>query len=82
MKGVTPLSSLERELGIAIWALSEKTALYLIDGGISWLFSSCGGRLEIPLHVPWGTQGASHVASGKSSLYSSCEVECRIALES
>ena len=74
--------SLERELGIAIWALSEKTASSLIDGGISWIFSSCGGRLGIPLQVPRGSQGASCVASGKSSLYLSCEMECRIALES
>ena len=57
-------------------------ASFHIDGGISWVFSSCGGRLGIPLQVPWGTQGASYVASGKSSLYSSIEVERRIALES
>ena len=53
-----------------------------VDGGISWVFSSCGRRLGIPHQVLWGTQGALRVASGKSSLYSSFEGECGIALES
>ena len=39
-------------------------------------------RLGIPLQVPWGTQGASRVASGKSSLHLICEREHGIALES
>ena len=53
-----------------------------VDGGISWVYSSCGGRLGIPLQVPQGTQRASRVASVKSSLYSSFEGERGIALES
>ena len=36
----------------------------------------------IPLQLPQGTQGASRVALGKSSLLSSCGGECGIALES
>ena len=66
----------KRELGIALKALQEKMASSHVDGGISWFFSSCGGRLGTPLQVPRGTQGASRVALGKSSLHLSCEGEC------
>ena len=48
------------------------------DGETSWFFSSCGEILE----VRRGTQGASHVAPGKSNLHLSCEGELGIALES
>ena len=46
------------------------------DGGILWFFSSCGGKFGISLKLLWGTQGASCVAPGKSSLHLSCEGEC------
>ena len=46
------------------------------------LFSSCGRKLRVPLHLRWGPQGTSHDGSGKSRLLSSCEGECGIALES
>ena len=36
---------------------------------------SYGRRLGVPLQVPLGDQGACRVASGKSSLHSSSEVE-------
>ena len=62
-------------------ALKEKGASSCVDGGISWFVSSCSGRLVIPLQVLRGTQGASRVVSAKSSLHSSCESECRSALE-
>ena len=62
--------------------LQEKRASSCVDGGISWFVSSCGWRLEIPLQVPWGTQGASHVALEKSGLFLICEGEHRSALES
>ena len=51
------------------------------DGGISWFFSSCGGSVVF-LTSSRGTQGASHVAPGKSSLHSNLEEESGIALES
>ena len=51
------------------------------DGGISCFFSSCGGSVVF-LTSSRGTQGASHVAPGKSSLHSSLEEESGIALES
>ena len=75
LKGVKFLSSFEREPGIALEVLQEKRASSCIEGGISWFVSSCGWRLEIPLQVPRRTQGASRVASGKSSLHSTCEGE-------
>ena len=70
------------ELGIALEALQEKRASTRIDGEISWFASSCSRWLGIPLQVPRGIQGASHVASGKSSLHSSCEGEPGSLLES
>ena len=76
------LSGFEWELGIAFEALQEKRASSRADLGILWFVSSCGGRLGIPLQVPWGTQGASRVVSAKSSLHSSCEGKHGIALES
>lgn len=60
----------------------KKRASCLKDGGFSWFFSSCGGRLGIPLQVLWATQEASHVASGMSSLHSRCEGRRWIALDS
>ena len=50
-------------------ALQEERASSHVDGEISWFVSSCGGRLGVPLQVPWGTQGASRVVSAKSSLH-------------
>ena len=67
--------SLERELRIALEELQEKRASSRIDQGISLFVSSWSGRLGVPLQVPPGAQGASRVASGKSSLHSSCEGE-------
>ena len=52
------------------------------DRGVSWFFSNSSRRLGIPLQVPWGTQGASRVASGKSSLHSNCNGVRGIALSS
>ena len=82
LKGVKFLSSFEREPGIALEVLQEKMSSTCVDRGISWFVSSCGWRLEIPLQVPQGTQGETHVASGKSSLHSSFEGERGSALES
>ena len=52
------------------------------DGKISWFFSSCGVMCGVSLNLRWGTQGASCVAAGKSSLHSSFEGELVIALNS
>ena len=37
------------------------------------VFSSCGGKLGVPLELRWGPQGTFPVASGKTSLLLSCE---------
>ena len=74
--------SFDRELGIALEALQEKRSTSCIDGGVSWSVSSFCRCLGIPLQVPRGTQRASHVALGKSSLLSSYEGELGSALES
>ena len=52
------------------------------EKGISWFFSSCGGKFGVSLELGRGTQGASRVAPGKSSHHLSCEGEHGIALES
>ena len=46
------------------------------------VFSSCGGKFGVSLELRRGTQGASRVVPGKSSLHLSCEGERGIALES
>ena len=51
------------------------------DGGISWVFLSCGKMSGVSLELRQRTQGASLVAPGKSSLQSNCEGEPVIALE-
>ena len=43
------------------------------EGGISWFFPSCSRRFAILLQLFCGTQGVSHVASGKLNLHVSCE---------
>ena len=61
--------------------LQEQMASCREDGGISWFFSSCSGRLGILLQLTHGTQGASRVASGKSNLHASCKGPLRIPLQ-
>ena len=67
---------------IALEVLQEKRASSCVNGGIFWFVSSHSWRLGIPLQVPWGTQGASHVALEKSGLFLICEGKHRSALES
>ena len=52
------------------------------DAGISWFFSCWGMTCGISLQLRWGTQEASRVAPGKSSLHLSCKGERGIALDS
>ena len=72
------VSTFKGERGIALEMLHWKKASSRDDRGTSWFFSSCSGILELRQ----GTEGASHVASGKSNLPSSCEGELGIALKS
>jgi len=62
----------KRELRIAFEALQGESASSGVEQEISWVFSNCGGKLGVPLDLRLEPQGASHVASGKSSLISSC----------
>ena len=52
------------------------------DRGISWFFSRCGGKFGFSLELQRGTQGASLVASRKSSFHLCWEGKCGIALKS
>ena len=45
-------------------------------------FSSCGGKLRVPLELQRACWGASRVAKRESSLLLSCEVDLRIPLKS
>ena len=72
------VSNFKRERGISLETLQREGVSFHNDAGNSWFFSSCGGILELQR----GTQGACHVAPGKSNLHSSCKGELGIALES
>ena len=82
LREVKYLSSCEGEPGIALYSLQENRASFHFEGGIYWCFLSCGGKRWFPLNLRLGPQGTSGVASGKSSLLSSCEGERGIGLES
>ena len=82
LKGVKDLSRLKREVGISLEMLQWKRASSRFEGRISWLFSSWGRKLEVPLELRQGPQGPACVASGKSSLHASCEGPLGIPLQS
>ena len=73
---------LRGNLGLLSRLCRKRMASSRGDGGISWFFSSYGGKFGVSLELRRGTQGASHVAQEKSSLHSSCDGERGIALES
>ena len=73
LKGVKFLSSFERAPGIALDVLQEKRASHCVDRGISWFVLSCSWSLEIPLQVPWETQGKTLLPQGS-------QVSIRVAL--
>ena len=69
-----------------MWVFSRDTALKMasscIEGRISWLFSSLGGKLGFPFELRRGPQGTARVASEKSGLFSSCGGHVGIPLKS
>ena len=67
------LSCFKRECGISLETLLWERASSHVEGRISWFFSSCGGKLGVPLEFQWGSQGPARVASEMSGLFSSCE---------
>ena len=83
LKGVKlPVEFWEADLGLLSRPCRKRRASFRDDGGISWFLSSCGTMCGVSLELWLGTQGASRVAPGKSSLHSICEGERSIALES
>ena len=73
---------LKGEGGISLKTLQWKRTSSRIEGKISCFFSSCCGKLGVPLELQLGFQGPAHVASGKSSLHASCEGPLSIPLQS
>ena len=77
----TLLFSLERGLGIALQAMQEKKPTSRDDGGVSWVFSSCGVSVgfltrynrELRERLLWrqGSQVSMCVARGSASWLSS-----------
>ena len=70
------------ERKIALKLLQEHLASSHIEEGISWCFSSCGGKHCIPVELRRGPQGTPHVASAKSGHLSSCKGYRGIPLKS
>ena len=60
--------------------LKEQMVSCRDDGGISWFFSSCSSGILLQLFR--GTQGVSHVASGRLNLHVSCEGPLGLPLQS
>ena len=80
--GVKDPLSRKREGGISLSTPQQKRASSRVKGRISWLFSSYGRKLGVPLDLRWGSQGPAGVASGKSSLHACCEGPLGIPLQS
>ena len=59
------LSRLKRESGIFLETPQRKRASSHVEGRISWFFSSCTRKLEVPLELRCGPQGPDCVASVK-----------------
>ena len=76
------LVAFKRKRGIRLETLLWKRASSHVEGRISWFFSSCGRKLEVPLELRQGPQGPACVASEKPGLFSSFEGHVRIPLES
>ena len=73
---------LERGLGIALQAIQEEKALSSQLRGRLVGFLELGRKYEFTHEVQRGSQGASHVAPGKSGVYACDEGEPINALES
>lgn len=50
-----------------------KRASSCLEGRISWFFSNCGSKVEVPLELRWGPQDPLSGATGNSNL--SCELQ-------
>ena len=72
IKGVKDPIKAKREGGISLIMSQRKRASSHVEGRI-WFFSICGRKLGVALDLRRGTQGPACIASGKSSLFVSCE---------
>ena len=52
----------KREGGISLETSQWKKSSSRVEGRISWLFSSCSKKLEVPLQLRWGPQGPALVS--------------------
>ena len=79
------LSRLKREIGISLETAQQKRVSSRVEGRISWIFSSCGGKLGVrlgydwdyrdPLVLPQESPVSMRVARGLSGFLSSrCQV--------
>ena len=64
---------LKREGGISLETPQWKKASSRVEARISWFFSSCSSKVEVPFELQRGPQGPAHGASGNSNLHASCE---------
>ena len=82
IRDVKDPSKVKREGGISLETLQRKWASFRVEERISWIFTSCGRKLRVPLELQRGPQGPARGASGKSCLPTSCEGPLRIPLQS
>ena len=76
------ISRVKRESGISLETPQWKRASCHVEGIISWIFSSCSGKLGVPLKLRLEPEGPTRVTSRKSSLHVSCEGPLGIPLQS
>ena len=72
----------KREPGIPLQTLLWKRASSCSEGEISCFFSSCGGKLGVPVNLRWRPHGPDCVSSEKSGLFPCCEGHVGIPLQS
>ena len=72
----------KREPGIPLQTLLWKRASSCGEGKISCFFSSCGGKLGVPVNLRWRPHGPDCVSSEKSGLFPCCEGHVGIPLQS
>ena len=71
----------KREPGIPLQTLLWKRASSCSEGEISCFFSSCGGKLGVPVNLRWRPHGPDCVSSEKSGLFPCCEGHVGIPLQ-
>ena len=70
---LSTVSSFKRECGVSLEMLQRERASSCIEGRIPWFSLRLGRKFGVPLELRRGPQGPALIASGKSSLISSCD---------